>query len=297
MRCPSLSEISPPLLSRTGWPWTTDSEQLPDTMPNGTAWPKVSIVTPSYNQDEFLEATIRSVLLQGYPNLEYVIIDGGSTDRSVKVIEKYQSYLSYWVSEPDHGQADAINKGFARATGEIFGWINSDDLYQPDALRSAVEGFVRHPEVALVYGDHQLIDHRGRFIKNLYSMPATIHNWLYGGCNVFQGSTFWRRSTFNAHGPLDDTLVCAMEYPFFYQVFATELTLYIPVMLASFRVYAEQKTRRHNEVMKSELRGIMEQYLEPNPVREQILKLVCNWQRLYWRLRRRLLPPDKGVVV
>lgn len=101
-------------------------------MPDGKPWPKISIVTPSFNQGQYIEETIRSILLQGYPNLEYIVIDGGSTDGAVDVIRKYEKWLTYWVSEPDKGQADAINKGLERCTGEIFNWINSDDILLPN---------------------------------------------------------------------------------------------------------------------------------------------------------------------
>ena len=104
-------------------------------MPDGRSWPKISIVTPSYNQGEFLEETIRAVLLQNYPNLEYFIMDGGSTDNSVEIIKTYKPWLTYWVSEKDKGQADAINKGFERVTGDILAWLNSDDTYEPDILK------------------------------------------------------------------------------------------------------------------------------------------------------------------
>ncbi len=120
--------------------------------------PRVTIVTPSYNQAQFLEQTIQSVLGQEYPNLEYFIVDGASTDGSVEIIQHYADRLSWWVSEKDHGQSEAINKGFARATGDIIGWLNSDDLYQPGAIAAAVEAFQAHPEVGLVYSDVLAID-------------------------------------------------------------------------------------------------------------------------------------------
>ena len=112
MRCPTLKELPPSEAGKTGWPWTEESPQLPDNMPDGSPCPKISIVTPSLNQGQFIEETIRSVLLQGYPNLEYIIIDGGSTDGSVDIIKKYEKWLAYWITEPDRDQGHAINKGF-----------------------------------------------------------------------------------------------------------------------------------------------------------------------------------------
>jgi glycosyltransferase involved in cell wall biosynthesis len=111
--------------------------------------PKISIVTPSFNQGRFIEKTILSVIEQDYPNLEYIIIDGGSTDESVEIIKKYEKHLAYWVSEPDRGQSHAINKGFERATGEIFGWLNSDDWYHPGALKALAEAFAANPEAGV----------------------------------------------------------------------------------------------------------------------------------------------------
>ena len=134
MRCPTLAMLPPPLPGKTGWPWTVGTPQLPPTRPDGSPWPRISIITPSYNQGEFIEETIRSVLLQGYPNLEYIVIDGGSTDESVQIIKKYESWLAYWTSETDNGQADAINKGFAKASGQIGAYLNSDDYYFPNVL-------------------------------------------------------------------------------------------------------------------------------------------------------------------
>src|SRR5262245_38077091 len=111
MRCPTLAELPPPPAGRIGWPWTMESPQLPDTMSDGRPWPRISIVTPSYNQGEFIEETIRSVLLQGYPNLEYIVMDGGSKDETLSILQKYEHAINYWTSAPDKGQAEAINKG------------------------------------------------------------------------------------------------------------------------------------------------------------------------------------------
>lgn len=139
MRCPTLAELPPPPPGKEGWPWTEGSPSLPDQMPDGRPWPRVSLVTPSYNQDPFIEETIRSVLLQGYPALEYIVIDGGSRDNSVEIIKKYERYLAYWVSEADRGQADAINKGFQRGTGELGCYLNSDDILCRGTLENAAK--------------------------------------------------------------------------------------------------------------------------------------------------------------
>jgi glycosyltransferase involved in cell wall biosynthesis len=135
MRCPTLAELPPPPPGKTGWPWTEECPQLPDTRPDGSPWPRITIVTPSYNQGEFIEETIRSVLLQGYPDLEYFIMDGGSTDESVDKIIQYQAWLSHWCTGKDSGQADAITKALERASGIWFHNVNSDDVLLPNALQ------------------------------------------------------------------------------------------------------------------------------------------------------------------
>ncbi|MCB1131663.1 MAG: glycosyltransferase [Verrucomicrobiae bacterium] len=138
---PTLADLPAPPAGKTGWPWTEATPLLPDHPPRGGEWPSISLITPSYNQGCYIEETIRSVLLQGYPNLEYFIIDGGSTDETVEIIRKYEPWLAGWVSEKDKGQSDAINKGFARCSGEIFNWMCSDDLLTTGALRLVAEAF------------------------------------------------------------------------------------------------------------------------------------------------------------
>jgi len=162
MLYPTLSELPPPPSGKSGWPWTEETPQLPEKMPNGSAWPRVSIVTPSYNQGQFIEETLRSVLLQGYPHLEYIIIDGGSADGTTDVLRKYEPWLTYWVSEPDRGQSHAVNKGFKLASGEIAAWINSDDQYLPGTLRTIVEHAHRYPEAGAWAGGGRSINSRSR---------------------------------------------------------------------------------------------------------------------------------------
>lgn len=138
---PSLSDLPDPPPGRDGWPWTHAPTPLPATHQDGSPWPVISIVTPSYNQGGYIEETIRSILLQGYPALEYVVMDGGSTDETIEVLEKYDRWITHWESKPDDGQADAINQGIEHCSGKIFNWINSDDYLHPQALRTIADGF------------------------------------------------------------------------------------------------------------------------------------------------------------
>jgi glycosyltransferase involved in cell wall biosynthesis len=169
--------------------------------------PLVSIITPSFNQAEFLEDTIKSVLAQDYPEIEYLIVDGGSTDGSVEIINKYRSELTWWVSEPDEGQASAINKGMAKANGEIVAWLNSDDLYLPGAVSEVVEVFQANPRVGLVFGDAVTIDANGRPIKELVFPEWELED-LIGFRIICQPAVFMKRELYKQVAGLD------LEYHF-----------------------------------------------------------------------------------
>jgi glycosyltransferase involved in cell wall biosynthesis len=185
MGCPSLKELHDPPRDKTGWPWTEASPQLPVSLPDGSSWPRISIVTPSYNQGRFIEETIRSVLLQGYPNLEYIIIDGGSSDDSVDIIKKYEPWLGYWVSESDNGQYDAINKGFAVSTGNVMIWLNSDDMLVENGLMAVGSIFARFaPKVQWVTGLPAYWDEQGRLLRILTPLH---HNRLLMRLGCYEG--------------------------------------------------------------------------------------------------------------
>ncbi len=158
MPSPRLSELPAPPAANTGWPWTEESSLLPAVRSDGSPWPGITIVTPSLNQAPFIEETIRSVLLQGYPSLEYMIMDGGSTDGSVDIIKKYGRWLTCWMSEPDRGQSHAVNKGLSKATGEIASWLNSDDYYLPGTLETIAEHALQYPDTGAWAGGGRQID-------------------------------------------------------------------------------------------------------------------------------------------
>jgi hypothetical protein len=186
---------------------------MPESNRPGPALPLVSIVTPSYNQARFLEQTILSVLTQDYSNLEYIVVDGNSTDRSVEIIRKYANRLAWWISEPDRGQADAINKGFLHATGEIVGWVNSDDLYyHARVIRQAVEAFQAHPEAGMVYADGVKINSEGLLIDWFHYPQYSLKDLL--GFNILlQPASFMRQEALKAGGylPLESNLTLDQE--------------------------------------------------------------------------------------
>lgn len=202
----------------------------------------VSIVTPSYNQAPFLEETILSVLSQEYPNLEYVIVDGGSSDGSLEIIQKYAHRLSWWVSEKDQGQTDAINKGFARARGDILAWLNSDDLYEPEAVREAVSFLQAHPEVGMVYGDAKLIDETGRQIGLFPARQTDYQRLLDGYVHIPQQAAFFRGELWRRVAPLDTSFYFAMDYDLWVRLAKVAPLCYQPRLWASFRLHASGKT-------------------------------------------------------
>jgi GT2 family glycosyltransferase len=220
MKSPRLTELPPPPEGTTGWPWTEETQPLPPAQPGGRPWPRLSIVTPSYNQATFLEATLRSVLLQGYPDLELIVIDGGSTDDSVSVIRKYEPWLAHWCSEPDRGQSHAINKGFGMATGEVLAWLNSDDIYLPGALHVAMQGMGRIGcDIFLGAMEKvELLESGPRFIKHSFSSRGEpIHDFpIIAGRNgtsfhFIQPPMFWKHSVWERTGGLDERYHYVMD--------------------------------------------------------------------------------------
>jgi len=220
------------------------------------AFPRISIVTPSFNQGEFIEETILSVLGQGYPNLEYIVIDGGSTDKTVEIIKKYESHITYWVSEKDNGQSHAINKGFSKATGDILGWLNSDDIYMPNCL-AKVSTLMKSNEAAILYGNcmhfkehtEELITWGSDVIG--LSKATSLENIDF----IIQPSTFWTKRTWNEVGSLMEDLGFAFDWEWFLRAKSRGVKFYnTSKCLSLYRIHDSQKSgvgvkKRQDEIL------------------------------------------------
>ncbi|HEY5040989.1 MAG TPA: glycosyltransferase family 2 protein [Verrucomicrobiae bacterium] len=205
---------------------------------NTSGFPKLSTITPSFNQGRFLEETILSVLNQSYPNLEYIIIDGGSTDNSVEIIKKYERHLAYWVSEPDKGQTHAVNKGLDRATGDIIGWINSDDVYVKGAFKKVANAFLEHPNVILVHGDRIMLDAESHVSGWGALPPFDPDKTCFCVCSE---TAFWQ-SSLTKGARLKEELQYAMDLEFFCRLYRLGPFLKLNAYLGYFRCYQGNKT-------------------------------------------------------
>jgi glycosyltransferase involved in cell wall biosynthesis len=202
----------------------------------------VSIVTPSFNQVSYLEQTMRSVLDQDYADIEYLVVDGGSTDGSVDIIKKFASRLAYWVSEKDSGQADAINKGMARANGEIVAWLNSDDYYLPGTVSAAVNAFEKNPDAALVYADMLAVDEHGQTFNTLRYRQLTLEDLLSFQI-IGQPAVFMRRDAYERAGGLDPTYHFLLDHHLWLRIACFGKVLHIPQTWAAARYHPAAKNR------------------------------------------------------
>jgi len=278
MRCPTLTDLPAPPPGKTGWPWTEESPQLPDTMPDGRPWPRITVVSPSYNQARFIEECIRSVLLQGYPDLEYVIMDGGSRDGSVEIIKKYEEFLAYWVSQKDEGQSNALNRGFDISTGDILAWLNSDDVYLPGALHfMAHEIDIAKPE--LVYGNcFRVIEGKEKVTRSDVVREGEIYD-LFLCDYIQQPSSAWTRRAWDATGYLNEKLKYAFDWDWFIRAWNRGVNFKARSRyLSIYRIHETHKTATGGAERLGELAYIYKTYSGK------------SYERLFWAcFKRRLI--------
>jgi glycosyltransferase involved in cell wall biosynthesis len=246
-----LKSLPPPPPGKRGWPWTVESEIPAQKMDNGDDWPRISIVTPSYNQGRYIEETIRSVLLQNYPNLEYIIIDGGSTDETVEIIKKYKFWITYWISEIDNGQSHAINKGFARCTGDIYNWLCSDDILLNKSLEYIANKMILATPCWII-GSALEFDERinksGRRICTkefgLDNFMQWTHKWIP------QPSTFWNRKMQNLCGVeklANEGLHYCMDVDLWFRFLCHSNPVFCDDDLSCLRYHEAAKTSGNND--------------------------------------------------
>ncbi len=263
--------------------------------------PKISIVTPSYNQGPYLEKTIRSVLDQRYPALEYMIVDGGSTDESVAIIRKYESDLKFWVSEPDRGQSHAINKGLARATGDLFIWLNSDDFYMPDGLWKIADLFLKNPRAGAIVGSGQIVDSAGKVIY--YKEPPdevtieALYDWIDRG-HFMQPSSAFSRNAWEECGPLDEEVHIAFDLDFWLRIAEKKFPFVVTKELISSALsHQGAKTTAFQDLMKVDISLVILKHGGEQAARKNLETMA---QRLAWsegNLRKILRHPVAKILL
>lgn len=246
--------------------------------------PRISIVTPSFNQAQFIERTIESVFNQQYPNLEYIIVDGASTDGSVDIIRKYEDRLAFWVSEPDRGQTHALNKGFMMATGSIVAWINSDDMYPEGTFRAIAEEFRRNPKLDIVYGHRCYVDANDDVIQIVKSAKVWYPMLLAIGNVVPQPAAFWKRNLFERVGYLNESLNFVMDREFMCRAVRSARLKNIKRVTCFFRKQLEQKTQLIHHVHIEENQFLQQRYgpLAYGKMPPLIMKMLCYLLRMFY---------------
>lgn len=260
---PTLRDLPPPPAGRTGWPWTEETPPAPATLPDGAEWPRVTLVTPSYNQGRYIEETIRSVLLQGYPNLEYVVFDGGSTDETVEILRRYAPWLTHWASERDRGQTHAIAKGLDAATGELFNWINSDDQLAPGALQEVGRVWAREKPHLLV-GSAYTLDAHTRAVTHEWRprAPRRPTDFLKPHAVILaQPSTYLSTAMLREIGGVREELHYVMDWELYLRATlrlrGRLRTAETPVLLSTALAHADAKTTAHPAAFGEEVKRIV----------------------------------------
>jgi glycosyltransferase involved in cell wall biosynthesis len=275
-------QLPDPPTGKTGWPWDDAARVVMDTAGQVESQPRISIVTPSFNQAAYLEETIRSVLLQGYPNLEYMIIDGGSKDGSLGIIQKYAPWLAYWESTPDRGQAHAINKGFERATGEIITFQNSDDLYLPGAFAEAARLWPEWKDHGALVGGFVYIDERSQRTDELERPPqlpgAGPHDLSLGiPYRLHQVATFFNRQALDAVGRwLREDLQYTLDRELLFRV-ARQYPIYcVNQALGAFRRHTTSKSVSQILPFAEEFARLHLLFIDGNPARDRLRRQAAR---------------------
>lgn len=267
------------------WPHTNPI--APEIYKSRTDWPKISIVTPSYNQGQYIEETILSVLNQNYPNLEYIIIDGDSTDNTVEIIKKYEDRINYWISEKDRGQADAINKGFEKCTGEIIGWINSDDLYLEKVFYYTALTFLKKNKINIVVSSSISFIHDTKYIHKDFGRPISKYNLRFGGI-IPSHTTFWRK---NIHQPIDENVHCAIDYELWMRILNPQEAKILNYFGGVFRYHETSKSTKkdlaYKEKWNQDLLYIFKKHMINFP--SWWRKKIFHYQTQTYRLFRKII--------
>ncbi|MCB0166837.1 MAG: glycosyltransferase [Anaerolineae bacterium] len=267
-------------------------------MPDGAPWPRISVVTPSFEQGQFLEETIRSVLLQGYPNLEYWVVDGGSHDGSLDIIKKYSPWLTGWISEPDRGQAHALNKGFAACTGQLLGWINSDDLLLPGALPALALAHCQNPQAMLmgpVQNFDTLLDYSWLLIPRKVTQPALLRPWQHN-FSWQQPGFYFPRAIFVAVGNLDESFRYIFDQDWLYRALTIAPIYYLSQPVAKFRYHPASKTVGEATHWAKEDERFIRRYLNPSDTEELLVQAALELRRAEIYLRAYSFNRKQGAV-
>jgi glycosyltransferase involved in cell wall biosynthesis len=263
---------------------------------NTKTFPKISIITVSYNQGQFIEDNILSVINQNYPNLEHIIIDAGSTDDTLHILKKYNKHLN-WISEPDKGQSDGLNKGFKKATGDIIGWFNSDDRVTLGALHKVAWFFMEYPDEISVVGDQVIIDEKSNVLKTIKSKPYSFDYLLNYTRGITQNSTFFKRAVFEQTGYLNEDIHYAMDRDLFIRIAKVKTIPYLAESLGDFRLQKDAKTAQGSYFFAKDLIKIRKKYgghfLSPGNIDSYYLIITEPLRRIGWL--RKIIQQLKGV--
>ena len=255
--------------------------------------PKISVIMPSFNHDQYIERSLISVINQGYPNLEFIVIDGKSSDNTSLIIDKYKEYISFYRSKEDKGQSDALNYGFSKATGEIFSWLNSDDVYMPGALFAAAAAFQNNSSAEIVFGDWWSIDSEDSLISINYAFDFNINHFIYEGFHLNSQAMFWKKNVHENFGNFDIELHKTMDYEMILSFGENEgenAFLRVPKVLACFRRHEEQKSFDENDpvILSEQIKTAIKHniYNKKYGLFRPIIRFIFRIRRAWWYFKR-----------